>query len=99
MDLQDWWDRHPRRDWQDDAACRGQKTEIFYRKDPEVAQLICQRCPVTEDCLVDALRTESARQGFRHGVLGGMTPTQRQSFYRRLVRERAKIRNRLGETA
>lgn len=99
MDLQDWWDRHPRPGWQEDAACRGQQTEIFFRKDPEVAQLICQRCRVAEDCLVNALRTESVRKGSRYGVLGGMTPNQRQTFYRRLVRERAKIRNRLGETA
>jgi hypothetical protein len=99
MDLQDWWDRHPRRDWEEDAACRGMKTEIFFRKDPDVAKRICQKCQVTEDCLVNALRTETTREGMRFGVLGGMTGIQRQAFYRRLVRERAKIRNRLGQTA
>lgn len=99
MNLDDWWTQHPRSDWQQQAKCRKLPTEIFYRADTTVAQFICRTCQVSEDCLVDTLKTEPTKIGGRFGVFGGMTPQQRERFYRRLLRERRSIRARLGETA
>lgn len=69
-------------DWHDDAACRGMDVSLFF---PTVgryqvaqrAQRICERCPVREECLADALAT-----GTQHGVWGGTTPRQRRNLRR-----------------
>jgi WhiB family transcriptional regulator, redox-sensing transcriptional regulator len=75
----------PRRgDWQDDAACRGSDTSVFFpasEADATAAQAICATCPVAEACLEYAIATRQS-----DGVWGGLTPAERH----RLVRRRQK---------
>jgi hypothetical protein len=82
--------------WRDRAACRGVDPELFFpettdgtldqplvREQVEAAKAVCRRCPVREQCLVEAL------ERLPHGVAGGMTEHERR-------RARAQ-RDRLGE--
>jgi len=71
--------------WQDDAACRGMDTELWFpaslRAKPKepVARMrlrkaleICQSCPVRKECLAFAVRTG------QRGIWGGLTEEQRR---------------------
>lgn len=71
--------------WRTEAACADTDTTIFYpavstdttrtRKritDPYAqARLVCDRCPVKDDCYADAVTTED-----HHGFRGGHTPDE-----------------------
>lgn len=73
-------------DWRDRAACLGMAAErasydLFF--EPEYhneAKKVCARCPVKGDCLRYAL---SNPWSSGEGVLGGMTPSERNRAYRR----------------
>jgi WhiB family redox-sensing transcriptional regulator len=79
-------------DWRHHSACRDEDPELFF---PEVKhgepvarpKRICQRCPVSSDCLAWALST---RQEF--GVWGGMSSGERRAALRR----RAQVGARVG---
>ncbi len=59
---------HPRADdWHPDTT------------DHTTALPLCHGCPVTTQCLAEALRIE-ARSAFRWGVWGGTTPNQRHKI-------------------
>ena len=68
--------------WKDDAACRYADPEIFFpggqRDDPEsiakteAALALCQRCPVTAQCLDYAQRLH-----LDHGIYGGLSARAR----------------------
>lgn len=67
--------------WLDAAACRGMDPDLFHphrdspRRDIDQALAVCQNCPVTTECLTDALRWGgNADQGIR----GGTTALQRR---------------------
>jgi WhiB family redox-sensing transcriptional regulator len=66
-------------EWRDKAACKGINPNLFVP--PQGAQLmiqaakkVCAGCPVTEECLDEAL-SRTAEQV--HGVWGGTTQKQR----------------------
>jgi WhiB family redox-sensing transcriptional regulator len=73
--------------WRVDAACREQDTELFFPVGPTsevdaataLARAVCERCPVSDACLHDALTLR-----IEHGIWGGTTPQERE----KLVRER-----------
>lgn len=76
--------------WQDDAACRGADTSLFFAPNyferrgqkqarEARAKLICAGCTVREPCLEFALRTRDP-----HGIWGGLNELER----RRLLRTR-----------
>lgn len=72
----------PRPAWQLSAACKWSDGEGFYAETPTAQALAtCQRCPVRDACLADALARDE-----RWGLWGGMTPSQR----RRLARQRSQ---------
>ena len=68
--------------WQQQAACRGSDTGIFYHLDNErgpsrrrrelQAKQICRGCPVRTECLSWALANREP-----HGVWGGLSPEER----------------------
>jgi WhiB family redox-sensing transcriptional regulator len=68
--------------WQDESACRGLDTDLFYsadfargapkRKQEAAAKAICAACPVIDQCLARALEIGEA-----HGIWGGMNPEER----------------------
>ena len=76
-------------DWRDSAACRGVDTELFYpvteagagRDQVEQAKQVCRGCPVSQQCLADALsRNEPC------GVWGGTSARERRAMRRREAR-------------
>lgn len=59
-------------EWQDDAACQGMDTELFFPNVGETskaraAKAICGRCPVTEECALFAIETNTLA-----GIWGGL---------------------------
>jgi hypothetical protein len=54
---------------------------LFYSDDPmsqTIAVQVCARCGVRLQCLAEALDVEAGVPvGLRHGVRGGLTPSQR----------------------
>lgn len=79
-------------DWKQMGACRGEDGETFYpvgygpAAAPDIARAkaICARCPVSEECLKEALDT-----GDRFGIWGGKTPDERLLLRCRARRARA----------
>lgn len=73
--------------WRDDAACID-FYDLFFPEstaggDPYAeARIICGFCPVTTQCLNDALATES-RDGQRHGMRSKLTPDERRKLARK----------------
>lgn len=74
--------------WLADAACRGLDVNLFYperfsgQPAARAAKEICQTCPVTEECLIEALAVNDV-----WGIRGGMTPKERRMEGRRRRRE------------
>jgi WhiB family redox-sensing transcriptional regulator len=66
--------------WRDDAACRGEDTDMFFPAPSDVvtaakAVAVCDTCPVSDACLRDALET-----GEQHGIRGGLAPHRRRQL-------------------
>lgn len=79
--------------WENDAACRGLNTEMFFppadenesrRPSPAAiaaalpAKRICFACPVVSDCLNWAIES-----GQRSGIFGGLTAYERRQLRQR----------------
>lgn len=65
--------------WQDDAACQGMDTNIFFPGrgvGPHLAKKVCRACTVSDPCLSYALRNEIPLN--RVGVWGGMSADERE---------------------
>lgn len=79
--------------WRARAACSGMPTHIFYRHVKggrgtsqaaiahHTALTICRQCPVTNECLNEALNNND-----EHGIWGATTPQDRQALQR--IRQR-----------
>ena len=66
--------------WLDAAACRGMDPDLFHperggRETALAAKAVCATCPVTAECLADALRWSG---NYDIGVRGGMTALERR---------------------
>jgi len=69
-------------EWQNQAACRGMDSSIFYHPTAErnaaranrtaAAKAICDQCPVITQCLDHALRVREP-----YGIWGGLSETER----------------------
>jgi WhiB family transcriptional regulator, redox-sensing transcriptional regulator len=73
-------------DWQERAACRSARLDLFYACEDEHvrrALALCQRCEVRVACLEFAMEH---REHF--GVWGGTTERERRRVFRRARRER-----------
>lgn len=65
-----------RHEWRDQAACRGTNTEDWFCEKLEARCLrVCASCPVRQQCLDDAMRTEHGQEAW--GVRGGRTAATR----------------------
>src|SRR5699024_7162883 len=81
-------------DWRHRAICRDEDPELFFpigNTGPallqvEQAKAVCQRCPVTQECLAWALET-----GQDAGVWGGMSEDERRALKRRRSRARTRV--------
>jgi WhiB family transcriptional regulator, redox-sensing transcriptional regulator len=80
-------------DWRHNAVCRDEDPELFFpvgNSGPALAQiadakLVCNRCPVTTECLTWALDS-----GQDAGVWGGMSEDERRALKRRNARTKAR---------
>ena len=80
-------------DWRHRAVCRDEDPELFFpvgNSGPALAQiadakLVCNRCPVTTECLTWALES-----GQDAGVWGAMSEDERRALKRRNARTRAR---------
>jgi ribosomal protein S21 len=78
-----------------DPAYADHRDELWYALPKErdavnEAKTICNGCPVRQACLEDAMKAEGgAGHSNRHGIRGGLTPSQRHRLYEEL-RRRAK---------
>lgn len=81
-------------DWRNDAACREDSDpDRFFpigTTGPSVPQIAaakatCAACPVTADCLAEALDS-----GLDSGIYGGMTEDERRALKLRNARTRAR---------
>lgn len=80
--------------WQQRAACRGGRVELFFppvEQEADEAKAVCARCEVREPCLEAALVA-----GETFGVWGGLTSQERRSLIAKRRRQVA-ARFRAGE--
>jgi hypothetical protein len=75
--------------WRQRAKCRDADPDMFFPEPSDAstalaAVAVCRSCPVTKQCLADALHT-----GERDGIRGGLTPRQRRPL---LTAHRARHR-------
>lgn len=66
--------------WMRDALCAQVEPDLFFadaKDGVEAARAICERCPVTDECLAYALGN-----GERHGVWGGKDRRERAALRR-----------------
>ena len=82
------------------AACKETDTDVFfpepgkgYMQAIELAKGICSSCAIKTDCLAVALENNY------EGVWGGMTSLDRESYKRRMRRERLARRGRMHENS
>ena len=81
-------------DWRHKAICRDEDPELFFpvgNSGPALAQIaeakiVCNRCPVTAECLAWALES-----GQDAGVWGGMSEDERRALKRRRARTRTTV--------
>ena len=78
--------------WRDHAQCIGTDGDVFFPNAPlgniatwSAARSLCAECSVRDDCLAMALSHPINED--RWGMFGGMTPSERRIYRRRLVRE------------
>jgi WhiB family transcriptional regulator, redox-sensing transcriptional regulator len=74
------------------AACAGQDTDVFFPHASgtaavEKAKAVCRSCPVTQACLMQALRN-----GDEFAVLGGTTPDERRLIRRQLAARKRELK-------
>lgn len=72
-------------DWYAYAACQEQDVNLFYPKKhlkAVAAKAICARCPVTQQCLDEALSRND-----QNGVWGGMSVEERKEYRREWKRQ------------
>jgi WhiB family redox-sensing transcriptional regulator len=80
------FDGRPIPEWRRLAACRTHDPDLFFPSSPlgvAAAKQVCAECPVRASCLTDALAWETDRS--RHGIAGGLTPTERRRLAATLV--------------
>jgi WhiB family redox-sensing transcriptional regulator len=78
-------------DWKHRALCRDADADLFFpvgttgpaAEQIEQAKAVCDRCPVTADCLTWALDT-----GQDSGIFGGMSEDERRALRRQEGRQR-----------
>ncbi len=72
-----WWER---------AACAGAPLEAFFEeyrsRGKSRAAEYCRSCPVTQECLQDALRAESQQYAGPWGYRAGKTAVERRALGR-----------------
>lgn len=82
-DLPGYWQSRPRAGWALDAACVGKPTRWWFDERltlSDQAREVCAVCPVSDDCLAFAIRSEPHGEQYRHGIFGGLNGPERERF-------------------
>lgn len=78
-------DSEPAGQWLKAAACLGREDDMFpdnHAPDIETARRICAPCPVSRQCLAEAMAEEGGRTAKgRYGIRAGLTGGQRRALY------------------
>ena len=83
-----------RNPWRQFAACRGKGPEIFFAKNPRAAKKICATCSVKLSC--EAYNDEYEEiVGWRSGVYGGRTASEREAEARLRYDQRVVMEERV----
>ena len=78
-------------DWSADAACKGADLNVFFPSQDgpysneaayTLAASYCERCPVRQTCLEEALFIEERGGQEPHGFVGGKRPMERRALLR-----------------
>lgn len=76
--------------WAEEAACRGEDFSLFFpdgesanKQQIEQAMEFCNRCPVADECLDEALERPE-----QYGIWGGLTEDDRRTLRRSLARKK-----------
>lgn len=81
--------------WTEHAACKGNAQYVFFPEGGngtgDAAKLICAGCPVRDECLDFAIRTEQ-----EHGIWGGMNPRERREFEDNTARNKGRSSGRIN---
>jgi WhiB family redox-sensing transcriptional regulator len=82
-------------EWQEQAACRGLDTEMFFHPDGErgprrrnreaAAKAICATCPVMQACRTQALALHEP-----YGIWGGLSEDDREAIINRRAHRRVE---------
>jgi len=81
-------------DWRSRAACRSVDPDLFfpsadsgpaYAVQVAEAKAVCGRCPVRDECLVEAI------ERLPYGIAGGRTPEERRRYRDRPAPSRAEV--------
>ena len=74
-------------DWRTRAACKGVDINVFFPPEDEeeggysdVAIDLCKRCPVRDECLLNALSGADGTNKLSFGYWGGTTPEERMAM-------------------
>lgn len=71
--------------WHGQAACGDDPEAMFPGSNAakvREAKALCRGCPVREECLADAMKTEGNKGKLRrYGIRGGLTPTARRRLH------------------
>ncbi len=70
--------------WADQAACRGADRRMFTGHLQRLGRPLCDRCPVADICLWDAISHEEA-YGLAWDLYGGHTAVERRAIARSLA--------------
>jgi len=73
--------------WRDGAACIGVTADVFFPEESgntsdriyDQARLFCAACPVTRQCLEEAMQYE-VEEWRRFGCWGGLSPREREAL-------------------
>lgn len=71
-------------DWRNRAACLGIDPDLFFPtvgQSTTEAKRVCRSCETRQECLDDCLMYEAG--GKRHGIFGGMSGRERETYVRR----------------
>ncbi|WP_202376293.1 WhiB family transcriptional regulator [Mycobacterium intracellulare] len=70
------------KEWWHEAACKGMPLSMFFPehgRNAFAAKKVCQTCPVSQQCLQDAIEHEEPWQ--RHGIFGGLSRQEREERF------------------
>jgi hypothetical protein len=81
--------------WRKDAACRGMSLALFFSDKSgqllRAGRRVCDSCPVSSECLEDAIWTELHGNYQVHGLRGGFSRPERLAIINKRRRDARRV--------